>query len=175
MCKPQTAEQKATASFLAVGAAPCQTFAPHYPTHYLDKKGSLNEHKPDFYTYAFGNHIFFESKCGGATRLNAHQSKETCRKALMSQYKWRFKRDPGDMSHSKLSVALWDAGYHNDCLDHGWNHSLTKHLLTQRIIGRESYMIVFTKPPTLEDAANYTKKGLAYITIGQLAKFLTPA
>ncbi len=175
MSKAPTAEQKVTVSFLIAGAVTCQNFAPHYQTHFLDKKGWLNEGKPDFYTCISGRHIFFESKCGGNTPLNTHQSKDACLKALRVQYNWRFKRDPGSMSHSQLSQALWDAGWHKDCLDHAWNHSLTKVLLIQKALGCDNYIVVFTEWPTEKAAANYKKKGLFFMHISQLQAYLTPA
>jgi len=168
-----THEQKTKELFLALGAERCETFAPCYQTHFLDKRGSLNEHRPDYiYTYPDGRILFIESKQGGSKALNSKQSKEACHNKLRDQYRHRFGREAGSMSHSALSSALWNASHYNDCLDHAWNHSLTKVLITQKTLGREQFIVVFTDPPKVEHAEKYNKKGLLFITLTDLPKFL---
>lgn len=170
MSKPLTAEQKAATSFLAVGAALCKTFAPHYPEYYPDKYGETGKCLPDFYIFHNGKHVFFEFK---EAPLNHTQSRKSCRKSLQGQYRWHFKHNPGNMSHDSLSTALWDAGHRIDCLNYAYNHSLVKHLIIQKTLGRDCYIVVFSKPPTQTDAEYYDKKGLAYISIENLPLFLT--
>ncbi|MDQ1817462.1 hypothetical protein RBA41_29570 [Massilia sp. CCM 9210] len=169
MSKPQSAEQKAATSFLAVGAVPCQTFAPHYPEYYPDKYGETGKCLPDFYICINGKHVFFEFK---DAPLNHKQSRKACRKSLQGQYKWRFDRDPGNMSHDSLSTALWRAEWYIDCLNHAYNHSLVKHLIIQKLLGRESYILVFEEEPSSKDAKYYNSKGLFWITLAQLPKFI---
>jgi hypothetical protein len=173
MSKPLTHEQKTIASFIAAGAKRCETFSPYCQTHFADKHGELSEHRPDYiYTYPDGSVLFIESKAGGSKKLNTKQSKKACVNKLRSQYRFRFAREPGNMSHSALSESLWSAGFYNDCLDHAWNHALAKILITQKALGPEKFILVFTEFPTDECINFYEKKGLAFIMLSDLHKFL---
>ena len=173
MSKKPTHEEKTLLTFLALGAVRCETFAPHFQTHFIDKNDELNEHRPDYiYTFPDGKVLFIESKQGGSKALNSKQSKKSCHNKLRYQYKYRFRREPGNMTHSALSAALWKAGHVSDCLDHAWNHSLVKVLITQKALGREHFIVVFTEPPMPKHAENYNKKGLSFITLADLPKFL---
>lgn len=169
MSKPLTAEQKATIAFIQVGASKSETFAPHYPTHYADKDGELSECKPDFYIFHEGRHKFFEFK---AAPLNKKQCKASCLSALRRQYEWHFKSSAGDMSHSQLSQILWNSRWRSDCLSSAWNHSCRKHLIIQKALGPECYVVVFSVEPSIKDAEYYNEKGLFYITLEQLPVFM---
>lgn len=133
MSKALTAEQKAVASFLAVGATSCHSFAPHAPEYYTDKLGERSKCLPDFYIYHDDKHKFFEYK---SHKLNHKGSKRKCLSALRIQYNWHFGRSPGNMSHDAISKALWNAGHRVDCLKNAWNHSIHKHLIIQKLLSQ---------------------------------------
>ena len=169
MSKPQTAEQKSTTSFLAAGATPCQSFCPHAPEYYTDRLGESSKCLPDFYIYHDGKHKFFEFK---AHPLNHKTSKKSCLTKLQAQYQYRFQRTPSGLSHDAISAELWNAGFRSDCLQHAWNHSIHKHLIIQKALGLESYVVVFEKQPFPVDVKYYDSKGLGWITLDRLANFL---
>lgn len=171
MSKLLTAEQKAIASFIAVGATPCHSFAPHAPDYYMDKLGHHSKCRPDFHIYHEGENKFFEFK---AHPLNRKGSKKTCLTALRTQYEYRFRRSSGSMSHDAISAELWNAGHRLDCLKNAWNHSINKHLIIQKVLGRESYIVVFNNKPLPDDIAYYRRKGLHWTTIECLHLLFPP-
>lgn len=170
MSKPITAEQKAISTFLAAGATPCNSFAPHAQEYYTDKLGETSKCLPDFYIYHEGKHKFFEYK---AHSLNHKGSKKASLTKLRTQYQYRFRRPPGGLSHDAISTALWRAEHRTDCLQNAWNHSIHKHLIIQKTLAHECYVVVFEKQPLPADAKYYNSKGLGWITLNQLPNYLS--
>ena len=168
------AEQKAATIFSSLGCIRTQTFAPHFQTTFSDKDSYTVIHKPDFLHKCptTGKITFFEFKCH---RLNHKQSFRACDAQLRVQYNWRFKHEPLGMSYAEVSQALWNSAGNagrTDCLNHAWNHSIKKHLITQKALTANNYVVVFAKQPEPEDATYYAKKGLFYITLDKLPTYL---
>jgi hypothetical protein len=162
------------AQFLAtLGVLPCQTFAPHFQTDFTDKRRFTGTYLPDFKHVCpiTGKVTFFETKFA---ELNTKGSHEASENKLRSQYRYRFGNDAG-LKYHQVSKALWNSKWRNDCLDHAFNHSLIKHLLIQKALGRENYIVVFGNDLPEEVANAYRKKGLFFLHISQLAAHLTPA
>ena len=154
--------------FLSLGCIACQTFAPHFQTTFKDKDDYQFVARPDFY-HPFTN-TFFEFK---SCELNNKQSFRTADNRLRAQYTYRYKELP-PASHFDVSKLLWDSKkYRIDCLLHAWNHSLSKHLIVQRALGTENYMVVFGNTLSDDVAIKYQKKGLGFLSTSQLAGYLT--
>lgn len=162
------------AQFLAtLNVFPCQSFAPDFQTQFTDKLGFTGTYLPDFKHIcpATGKVTFFETKFAA---LNSKQSHEASENKLRSQYRHRFGIDAG-LKYHEINKALWNSKWRSDCLLHAFNHSLTKHLLIQKALGRENYIVVFGNDLPLDIAEKYTKKGLFFLHVSELADYLTPA
>lgn len=170
------AEQAASLIFLALGCIDCQTtgqtFAPHFQTEFTDKKGHVFTAKPDFYHSE--SNTFFEFKC---YPLGSCQSYSASENKLRTQYRWRLKSSNADtgMKYHEVSAALWHSGFRNDCLESAWNHCLSKHLIIQKALGTENYVVIFGNTLDEDTADKYAKKGLFHRHISQLECLLTPA
>lgn len=163
------AEQSAAPTFIAAGCVPCQTFAPHFQTSFTDKLKETFTAKPDFYHAA--SNTFFELK---SCALNPRQSIKAARNRLKVQYEYHFDASGAGLTHDQLSSRLWASSkWRKDCLNHAFNHALHKHLIIQKALGRENYIVVFDCKLTEEQENNYHKKGLLFIYLKDLAAFLT--
>lgn len=172
------AEVSAALILVALNIVPCNTFAPHFPEHFTDKKGHTRKHLPDFATtfiHANGKPLFIELK---DNMLNSKTSFESAKNALYTQYEWRYKQPPS--SYNQAVERLWENGkgqYRNDVLERGWNMALPKQLLTQSVIGRENFVVVFADK--LFTAANeeaftkYSKRGLHYIKLSEVEAYVS--
>ncbi|QYG06065.1 hypothetical protein [Janthinobacterium sp. PAMC25594] len=162
------------AQFLAtLNVLPCQSFSPDFQTEFTDKRGFTGTYLPDFKhtCHVTGKVTFFETKFAA---LNSKQSHETSENKLRAQYRYRFGDDTG-LKYHEISKTLWNSHWRSDCLLHAFNHSLTKHLLIQKALSRENYIVIFGNDLPLNITEKYTKKGLFYLHISELADYLTPA
>lgn len=168
-----TSEANAAPIFEALGCEPCQSFAPYFQTEFTDKRGFTGTYLPDFkHTCPVtGKVTFFETKFAA---LNSKQSHETSENKLRAQYRYRFGDDTG-LKYHEISNALWNSKWKKDCLDHAFNHSLAKHLLIQKTLGRENYIVVFGIHLHDDVTSSYTKKGLNFIYLSEISKYLTPS
>lgn len=174
------AEVSAAIILAALNIVPCNTFAPHFPEHFTDKKGHTRKHLPDFATafvHANGKPLFIEYK---DNILNSKTSFESAKNAIYSQYEWRYGQTPPSYDHA--ASVLWGEGkgkFRNDVLKHGYNHALSKQLITQEVIGRENFVVVFAdKLFTAANEAiftNYSKKGLHYTKLSEVEAYITPS
>lgn len=159
------------AQFLAtLHVIPCQSFSPDFQTEFTDKRGFTGTYLPDFKHICpvTGKVTFFETKFAA---LNSKQSHETSENKLRAQYRYRFGDDTG-LKYHEVSHSLWNSKWRSDCLLHAFNHSLTKHLLIQKTLGRENYIILFGNDLPKNTADAYTKKGLFFMHISQLEAYL---
>jgi hypothetical protein len=164
-----SAEQSAAKYFAANKCIPCQTFAPHFQTEFIDSEGYKFTALPDF--YHAGTNTFFEFKSG---LLNSKKSFRTADNKLRSQYRHYIGSDAG-LSYSYISSQFWLSKWQNNCLLHAWNHSIAKHLIIQKSLGVRNYVVIFGNVLDEETSKKYTKKGLFHLHISQLSSFLTPA
>jgi hypothetical protein len=163
------AEAAAAAILLTLGITACQSFAPNFQTEFVDKRGTTFTALPDFYHAPTNTYIEYKSHA-----LGSIQSFSASEKKMRAQYQWRFKGPSTGMSINAVGNALWKSNWSNDCLEYQWNHQLHKHLIVQRAIGRENYIVVFSNKLSQEDTDDYTKKGLFFLHISQLETYLTP-
>lgn len=70
------------------------------------------------------------------------------------------------------SKALFDGGRGRACLDHGFNHSIFKHLAIQASLGWQRYIVVFVKTPPKQLANMYLERGLVFCTLKTLPDML---
>lgn len=159
-------EANAAPYFAALGCVPCQTFAPHFQTEFTDKRGTEFTGKPDFYHAA--SNTFFEAKF---CELGTPQSFSASDNKMRAQYRFRFGNDAG-LKYREVSAALWHSKWRNDCLQYGWNHCLHKHLLIQKALGSEKYIVIFGNELKQEIADSYTKRGLHFMHISKLEAYL---
>ena len=159
------------AQFLAtLNVLPCQSFSPDFQTEFTDKRGFTGTYLPDFrHTCPVtGKVTFFETKFAA---LNSKQSHEASEKKLRAQYRYRFGSD-ADLKYHEVSKALWNSKWRSDCLLHAFNHSLTKHLLIQKTLGRENYIVIFGNNLPEEISNKYTKSGLNFMHISEISTYL---
>jgi hypothetical protein len=162
------AEQAIAAHFISLGCIPCQSFHPHFQTEFPDKNGYMFTALPDFYHKP--SNTFFEYKCGA---LNSKGSFLAADNKLRGQYRFRFKQDSSALSHYAVSERLWKARYQYDCLEHAWNHSLAKHLIVQRALSPQHYVVVFDIDlPGEAISKKYERKGLFSIPLENLQRYL---
>lgn len=167
------AERKA-APVLAAHPAPsymCQSFAAAGLTGaYMDVADELCSAKPDALCEQTNSFTFIELKDGD---LNFHRTHESSRAALQDEYQLmtgRFHFE--NLPHSMTSKALYDAGRTRACLEHGFNHSVYKHLAVQAKLGWQRYVIVFVETPSKRLAMKYLELGLVFCTLDTLPSML---
>lgn len=166
-------EESAAPIFEVLGAIPCESFAPYFQTEFTDKRGFTGTYLPDYRHICpvSGKVTFFETKF---SLLNSKQSHQAAENKLRAQYRHRFGKDTG-LQYHEVSKALWNSKWRNDCLLHAFNHSLAKHLLIQKALGRENYVVVFGNDLPDDVTNNYANKGLHFIHISQLCSYLEPS
>jgi len=165
------AEANADTIFANLGCIRCESFAPHFQTEFVDKRGTVFTAKPDRYHAASNTFIEFKfAELGTPQSLSASENK------LRGQYRHRFGKNTDiGLKYHEVSKALWNSKWRNDCLMYAWNHCLHKHLLIQKSLGQENYIVVFGNGLPQEAIDAYTKKGLFFMHISQLEAYLTPA
>lgn len=159
-------EQSAAPIFEALGCTRCETFAPNFPSEFIDKRDFVFTAKPDFY-HAPSN-TYFELKFCELAKPQSHKASDN---KLRAQYRYHIGNDTG-LEYHEVSRALWNSKWRNDCLLYAWNHCLTKHLIIQKALGRENYCVVFGNKLSEAIANKYTKKGLHFIHLSQLESYL---
>lgn len=142
---------------------PCQSFTSiGLESSFLDAGNRLCEARPDFVCKQSTTTTAIELKAGD---LNFHLNYESSRAALQSEYEQMVQRYHfEDLPHSMTSKALFDGGRGRACLDHGFNHSIFKHLAIQASLGWQRYMVVFVKTPPKRLAKMYLERGLVFCT-----------
>lgn len=167
------AERKA-APVLAGHPAPsymCQSFAAAgLSDAYLDLADEPCLAKPDALCKQATSFTFIELKDGD---LNFHPTHESSRAALQDEYQLMTGRGYFEkLPHSMTSKALFVAGRGRACLEHGFNHSVYKHLAVQAKLGWQRYMVVFVKTPPKKLALKYLELGLVFCTLKTLPSML---
>jgi hypothetical protein len=150
---------------------PCQSFSDAgLSDSYMDAANESCDGKPDFLCVQAHSFTLLELKDGD---LNFHVTHESSRAALQSEYEAMTGRAYVEsLPHSKMSGALFDAGHHRACLDHGFNHSLWKLLALQAAHGWQRYVAVFVKTPPKRLAMQYLAAGLVFCTLDTLPDML---
>lgn len=154
--------------------------APSYPSQnfedaglspvYHDPADQRCEAKPDGLCRQGHSFTFEEIK---DSELNFHRTHESSRAALQEEYEAMTGRASlSKLPHSSTSGALFAAGRIPACLDHGFNHSVYKHLAVQAEHGWQRYMVVFLKTPPKRLAIRYLALGLVFCTLDTLPSML---
>lgn len=88
-----------------------------------------------------GSLVYVELKESG---LNSKKTIQSSENVLRAQCKYRRLSQEGD--HNILSARLWRAGWPQDCLNFGWNHSVYKHALVAKQLDEHDirYLLVFS-------------------------------
>lgn len=82
--------------------------------------------------------------------LNTKTCIKSCKNALLAQCNYhQLNVPPETCTHTSLSARLWLAGYHKDCLLHGWNHSRVKQKLVNDGLKKVDidFLVVFERHP----------------------------
>lgn len=163
----------AASQLQAASIIPCQSFASHYQETFQDKHGASFLARPDFKHSDLP--VFFEYK---TSLLNTKTSQQSAEKKLRTQYEFRFKQHSSHLTAAQVSTALWSAGFRSDCLAAAWNHSLHKHLIIQKVLGTENYVVLFPDsiidaPANRQDFEKYDKAGLFYLPLTKAAAFVS--
>jgi hypothetical protein len=162
-------ERTALAHFatLPQQVVPMQTFHPRVKPEYRDGAGAELWAKPDALAKQAKTYTFIESKAGS---LNCHPSRESCHRALESEYAFTM-HDGRPKEYNELTAHFRHANF-PFLIANSWNNSLYKVAALQAQYGWQRYLVVFAKSPSFRDAQRYAEAQLVWCTNDTLAQML---